>query len=102
MQAAQPLHATGCWAALYDQRAVLRKYDQPDLRIWAWQRLIHDLLRGHRCPVLDQRQLLPALLVCLRGLPHVAIAKRVLAIEGNPGAREADRNLRRGGRERNR
>ena len=85
MQAAQPVHAAGSWGALHDQRAVLRKHDQPDLRLWSRQRLVHDLLRGNRGSMLDQRQLLPALLVCLRVLPHVVAAKRIMSIERSPG-----------------
>ena len=67
----QAVQTAGGRVALYDQRAMLREHDESDLRIRSRQRESDHLLWGNRGHVLDGGKLLPALLVCLRVLPHV-------------------------------
>src|SRR5215218_7191342 len=85
MQAMQTVRAAGGRLALHDQQPMLHERNEPDLLGGPGQQRYNNLLRWDRRHVHEQRELLPALLLCRRLLPPVVTVRRASAFERDLG-----------------
>jgi hypothetical protein len=89
MRAMRAMRAAGGWLALHDQQAMLHERNQPDLLGGPGQQRYNNLLWWDRRHVHEQRELLPAFLLCRRLLPPVVTVRRASAFERDLGRKLA-------------